>query len=151
MIVKRVFAVLIAAATVALLSCCNAKVEQVVDDQTDSGVEMLLKIDDTVVAVEWENNRSVDALFSLAEGGLTVKMEKYGGFEQVGDIGVTLPSDDRQMTTECGDIVLYASSQLVIFYGSNSWRYTKLGKINASQSKIISMLSGGDVTVTIGV
>lgn len=34
-------------------------------------------------------------------------MIKYGGFEQVGSIGFTLPSVDTIITTNLGDIVLY--------------------------------------------
>ncbi|SKA71111.1 hypothetical protein SAMN02745111_02159 [Eubacterium uniforme] len=78
-------------------------------------------------------------------------MSKYGGFEQVGSIGSVLPSNDKDITTECGDIVLYSSNQMVIFYGSNSWEYTRLGKINMSKAQIKELLSGDNVTVTIEV
>ena len=71
----------------------------------------------------------------------------YGDFEQVGSLGADITSDDVQMTTEPGDIVLYNGNQIVIFYGSNSWAYTKLGKLNASQEELESMLANGDVEV----
>ena len=88
-----------------------------------------MKIGDTVVAVDWENNESVEALKALCqEGPLTIQMSMYGGFEQVGPIGSRLPSADVQTQTSAGDIVLYSSDQIVVFYGSNSWAYTRLGR-----------------------
>ena len=91
---------------------------------------MKLKIGDTDVPVIWEENESVDALEVLAaEGPLTIQMSMYGGFEQVGPIGQSIVSDDAQTTTEAGDIVLYSGDQIVVFYGSNSWAYTRLGHV----------------------
>ena len=93
--------------------------------------DMRLYIDDVEVNVIWEDNNSVNALKEIASngGGLTINMHQYGGFEQVGEIGQSIVSENTQMTTEAGDIVLYNDSNIVIFYGSNSWSYTKLGKI----------------------
>ena len=80
-----------------------------------------LFIDGTEVAVDWEENESVEALIELASAGpLSVQMSMYGGFEQVGSIGASLPRNDVQTTTQSGDIVLYAGDQIVVFYGSNS-------------------------------
>jgi hypothetical protein len=79
--------------------------------------------------VAWEDNASVEALKALATEGLTIEMSMYGGFEQVGSIGQSLPRSDAQTTTASGDIVLYSGNQLVVFYGSNSWAYTRLGHI----------------------
>ena len=76
----------------------------------------------------------------------------YGDFEQVGSLGTALPANDEQMTTSAGDIVLYSGDQLVIFYGSNSWAYTKLGHITDQDSEGMAQLLGnGDVTVTISI
>ena len=76
-------------------------------------------------------------------------MSMYGGFEQVGPIGTSLPRNDVQMTTQQGDIVLYSGSNIVIFYGSNSWAYTKLGRIaGLSGSDISDLLGNGDITIT---
>lgn len=75
-----------------------------------------------------ENNETVSVL--LEQIPLTIEMEDYSGFEKVGSLGMKLPSNDRQMTTNPGDIVLYKGNQIVIFYGSNSWSYTKIGTID---------------------
>ena len=80
---------------------------------------------------------------------LTVKMSMYGGFEQVGPVGRSIVSNDEQITTEAGDIVLYARDRIVIFYGSNSWSYTRLGHIELSKDEMTGLLSGSDVTVTL--
>lgn len=132
-----------------------ALVQAYLDDQlgneTGEGQSsMKMKIGDTAVQVKWEENESVEALKKLAANGLTIQMSMYGGFEQVGSIGSRLPSRDVQTNTSSGDIVLYSSSQLVVFYGSNSWAYTRLGKItDRSADEMRELLGRGDVTITL--
>ena len=111
---------------------------------------MMLKIDDTEIAVRWEDNESVEALKDLIQDTpLTINMSMYGGFEQVGSLGTSLPRNDVQTTTEAGDIVLYSGNQIVVFYGSNSWAYTRLGHVELSASEMSDLLSHGDVTITL--
>ena len=113
--------------------------------------EMKLTIGDTPVAVRWQDNESVKALAELvSEGPLTVQMSMYGGFEQVGSIGQKLPRNDAQTTTQAGDIVLYSGDQIVVFYGSNSWAYTRLGRVeDRTAEEMKALLGNGDVTITI--
>ena len=112
-----------------------------------------MMIGDTAVAVDWENNESVEALKNLcAETPLVIQMSMYGGFEQVGPVGTRLPSSDVQTRTSAGDIVLYSSSQIVVFYGSNSWAYTRLGHItDRDPAGMAALLGNGDVKITISV
>ena len=112
---------------------------------------LAFSIDGTVVSVEWEDNASVAALRELVQTQpLEIQMSMYGGFEQVGAIGQSLPRNDVQTTTSYGDIVLYSGDQLVVFYGSNSWAYTMLGHIeDKSQEDLKNLLGNGDVTITI--
>ena len=113
---------------------------------------MRMKINGTPVTVAWEDNESAAALKELAAGGLEIRMSMYGGFEQVGSIGQRLPASDVQTTTSSGDIVLYSGSQLVVFYGSNSWAYTRLGHItDKTPEEMRALLGSGDVTVTLSV
>ena len=114
---------------------------------------MTMTIGDTKVNVDWEANSSVDALKELVSSGpLSIDMSMYGGFEQVGSIGQSLPREDKQTTTASGDIVLYSGSQLVVFYGSNSWAYTRLGHISdKTDAEIEALLSKGDVTITLSI
>ena len=119
--------------------------DQYIQKKEDSS--MKLKVDNTELDVTWEDNSSVKALDELGE--LNISMHRYGGFEQVGSIGHTLVSNDIQMTTNPGDIVLYSSNQLVIFFGSNSWSYTKLGHIDMNQNELNELLDKENVTATI--
>lgn len=123
------------------------------EQRSDEAAEKVLqlKIADTVVEVDWEDNESVTALKNLVnEKQLTVHMSIYGGFEQVGPIGISLPRKDVQTTTSAGDIVLYSGNQIVVFYGSNSWAYTRLGHITDQDTTGMKKLLGnGDVTITV--
>lgn len=114
---------------------------------------MIMTIGDTKVNVDWEDNRAVEALRDMAkDGDITIKMAMYGGFEQVGSIGQSLPRDDKQTTTSSGDIVLYSGNQIVVFYGSNSWSYTRLGHISdKDEAEMTELLSNGDVTITLSI
>lgn len=112
---------------------------------------LAMKIAGTPVTVAWEDNDAVAALKEYCRDQiLTIPLSMYGGFEQVGSIGTTLPQNDVQTTTQSGDIVLYSGNQLVVFYGSNSWAYTRLGHItDKSQDELTSLLSNGDVSITL--
>ena len=114
-------------------------------------MKLKLKIGDMEVSTDWEDNESVKALRKLAqEEPLTVFMSMYGGFEQVGSLGSTLPRNDKQTTTEAGDIVLYSGNQIVVFYGSNSWAYTRLGRItDKTAAEMKELLGNKDITLTL--
>ena len=125
--------------------------DESVYDEAIGDSTMIMKIGDTKVNVEWEDNQAVEALRDMAkDGDITIQMSMYGGFEQVGSIGQSLPRDDKQTTTSSGDIVLYSGNQMVVFYGSNSWSYTRLGHISdKDEAEMADLLSNGDVTITI--
>lgn len=97
--------------------------------------ELTLQIDNQKVDVNWLDNNSVRELKKLTKDGVTIRMYIYGGFEQVGSIGASLPSADTNITTSPRDILLYQSNSLVMFYDSNTWDYTKLGHINLSKKR----------------
>lgn len=109
--------------------------------------ELKMKIDGQELPVVWEDNESVDALLTLAsDSPVTVAMSMYGGFEQVGSLGTSIPRNDVQTTTQAGDIVLYSGDQIVVFYGSNSWAYTRLGRIEGlSGTELAELLGNGAV------
>ena len=127
---------------------------QLNNEKTESGetdVMMRMKIGNTEVDVDWENNDSVEELKALCKDGpLTIQMSMYGGFEQVGSLGTSLPRNDVQTTTQAGDIVLYSGSQIVVFYGTNSWAYTRLGRIDGlSGSELEDLLGSGPVELNL--
>ena len=124
--------------------------EEEIKDWIDSTVrEMVLEINGTEVPVIWEDNDSVKQLAGIADEGLTIEMSMYGGFEQVGPVGQNITAEDEQITTSPGDIVLYSGDQIVIFYGSNTWSYTKLGVIDLTEQEIVSLLSTENVRISI--
>lgn len=123
----------------------------VVKEKEDMNLKLL--INETQISVLWEDNDSVKALYEYANNNtLTIDMRMYGGFEQVGSLGINLPTDDKNITTKAGDIVLYNGNQIVVFYGSNTWSYTKLGQVeNASADYMKQLLDNGGVTVSLKV
>lgn len=119
--------------------------------QEEPDMTLRMTIGTTPVSVSWEDNDAAEALKELCRNGsLTISMSMYGGFEQVGSIGASLPQNDVQTTTSAGDIVLYAGDQLVVFYGSNTWAYTRLGHITDQDADgMAQLLSNGDTTLTL--
>lgn len=113
--------------------------------------ELTMRIGETKVDVDWQDNSSVEALKELAKDkAFTVQMSKYGGFEQVGSLGRELVSEDENIVTGPGDIMLYSSDRIVVFYGSNSWEYTRLGKIsNKTDDELKELLGNDDTTITL--
>ncbi len=142
--------ILFLALTVLLVGCAS-KDQLLTKTETNNSsgeeIEMVLSIGGTTVPVTWEDNASVEALKALCP--LTIQMSMYGGFEQVGSIGKSIVRSDRQTDTNYGDIVLYSGNQIVIFYGSNSWAYTRLGHVNLSQQEMQNLLGNGDVSITL--
>ena len=108
---------------------------------------LFLTIDGTAVDIQWENNAAVAELYALAQNAITVNTSAYGGFEQVGSLPQSFSRSDAQMTTQPGDIVLYSGNQLVVFFGSNSWSYTKLGHINGLSADELTVLLDKEQTV----
>ena len=95
-----------------------------------------------------EQNEAVRALVRMMEEGpVTIQMRDYSGFEKVGPLGQSLPASNSQTTTQAGDIVLYNGDQIVIFYGSNAWSYTRIGHIE-DLTGWAEALGGGDLAVT---
>lgn len=88
----------------------------------------------------------------LEESHISVRISDYGGFEKVGALPWSLPTENRQMTTSPGDVMLYQGDNIVIFYGENSWSYTPLGRIEgASADELRSFLSGSSIEATLSV
>ena len=126
-------------------------------DKPDSATDnkeitaMFLYINGNKLEVTLEDNVAVTALVEMLKTeDIVYTAHDYGGFEKVGGIGCTLPTANVDMTTQSGDVVLYSGNQIVIFYGSNSWDYTKLGKINGySNAELRTLLSAGSGEVQI--
>lgn len=111
-------------------------------------MKLKVEVNGVAFSATLEESAAVDALMELMrEDPLTIEMSDYSGFEKVGSLGESLPASDSQTTTHEGDIVLYNGSQIVIFYGSNSWSYTRLGHID-DLTGWEEALGSGDATAT---
>ena len=123
----------------------------ILTETDDNNEDMKIRINDTDIDVNWEENEAVDALkAAVKDNHMTINMSMYGGFEQVGSLGMNLPRNDTRITTEPGDVILYSGNQLVVFYGSNTWAYTRLGHItDKTQAELRELLSNGNVTIVI--
>ncbi len=85
----------------------------------------------------------------LAEGPLTIPMSDYANMEKVGALGKNLPANDEQIHTQAGDIILYQGNRITVYYDTNSWNLTRLGKINGiAAQELKDILGGGDVEMT---
>ena len=116
-----------------------------------SQTKVLLKIgENTMTALLIDNEATRELMKLLEQGDITIRMSDYGSFEKVGALPQSLPTSNTQITTMPGDIMLYQGNQLVIFYGSNSWRYTPIGKIDgANVSNLRRFLGNGSITLTL--
>ena len=118
------------------------------DGEENAEMNMKVQVGDTIFSATLEENVAVSALVDMMrESPVVLQMSDYSGFEKVGPLGTSLPADNSQTTTHAGDIVLYNGNQIVIFYGSNSWSYTRLGHID-DLTGWKEALGNGDVTVT---
>ena len=101
------------------------------------------------------SNSSTEALVAqLQKGNITYEAHDYGSFEKVGALGYTFPENNEQINTVPGDLILYQGSNLCIYYDTNSWNFTRIGKLdNMTQADIKTWVdAGGDnVSVTLSI
>lgn len=116
-----------------------------------NGNTMKLQVNNSTLKVKLADNAATEALLErLKEGAITYNAHDYGGFEKVGALGFSLPSSDTYLTTEPGDIMLYTSNQLCIFFDSNSWDYTPIGKIEGmTKQQLKDAFGTGEVSITL--
>ena len=112
--------------------------------------QFYITANDTTFPVNFAVSGSADAFRTLLqEGDLTIHMRDYGSFEKVGSIGTSLPRQDTQISTTTGDVMLYQGDQIVVFYGTNRWSYSRLGKVEgATAEALLSAFGSGDVSIT---
>ena len=113
--------------------------------------QMYITINDNKLEVTLAKNESVAALIEiLKQGDIVYFADDYGGFEKVGNIGHTLPRNDTQIKTEAGVVILYPGNQICLFVGSNSWSYTRIGKIKGySAQELRTLLGAGNGRVEV--
>ena len=112
--------------------------------------EIIIKVNGRVLNVKLEDNTSAKAFAEkLKSGDITISAHDYGNFEKVGNLGFSLPANDKNITTEAGDLILYQGNQITLYYDTNSWNFTKLGKVqNVLQNELKEILGSGNVKLT---
>ena len=126
------------------------------DDATRVMAQKLyITIGDVTKSATLVDNSTTEALVTqLQKGDITYEAHDYGNFEKVGALGYTFPENNTQITTEPGDLILYQGNNLCIYYGTNSWNFTRIGKLdNMTQSDIKTWVNAGsgNVTVTLSI
>ncbi len=120
---------------------------------TDTTMPETIKItvSGKTLPVKIEDNEATKALVAaLHEASITYEAHDYGGFEKVGPLGRTLPANNSQITTQPGDVILYSGNQIVLFYGSNTWSYTRIGKMQyRSLDELKSFLKAGEGNISV--
>ena len=100
----------------------------------------------TLAATLVDNSSAKAFAELLTEAPVTVQMNDYGSFEKVGDLPASLPRNDTSITTEPGDIILYQGNKITIYYDTNSWSFTRLGKVDGvTPAELRKVLGRGSV------
>ena len=159
--IRKLFIAIFAVAALVCLSACGTSgqtgtadsgtVAHETEKQIEaSGTMIYAHIGDQVLGIQPEGNSSAAAFIEqLTKNDITVDMHDYGSFEKVGPLGMDIPTNDERITTEPGDLILYQGNQITIYYDTNTWSFTRLGKVQGlSQTELKTVLGDGDVTVT---
>lgn len=131
-----------------LFSCCSSDNEMKAENMEQ---KMYITIDGQTQSVTLVDNAATRALVEkLQQAPISVMLNSSGGFEIWGALGFSLPTSNQQMTAQPGDVILYSGSNICLFYGSNSWSYTRLGKIDGmSESELRSFLKAGESNINV--
>ena len=123
------------------------------NNDTSMPSQIKITVSGKSLPVKIEDNEATKALVAaLRAAPITYEADDYGGFEKVGALGRSLPTSNAQITTQPGDVILYSGNQIVLFYGSNSWSYTRIGKMEygtLDELKTFLMAGQGKISVTL--
>ena len=151
---KRLFAFLISVFLLASTACANRNSKETKSSDNGELSDMKISIQITSdsgnhkLTATLTNNSSATAFYELLKRApVTIKMSDYSNFEKYGPIGTSIPRNDTQITTTAGDIILYQGNQITIYYDTNSWNFTLLGKVDGvTQAELKKILGKGNVT-----
>lgn len=134
-----------------VMSCGGDEAQAQTIKEEDMAEKLYITIGNQTRPVTLVKNNATEALVAaLAANPITYEADDYGGFEKVGALGMSLPTNNQQLTTQAGDVILYSGNQIVLFYGSNSWSYTRLGRIEyESLEQLKSFLKAGQGRVSV--
>jgi hypothetical protein len=142
---------LVMALALLVMSCGGDEAQAQTIKEENMTEKMYITIGNQTLPVTLVKNNATEALMAaLAANPITYEADDYGGFEKVGALGMSLPTSNQQLTTQAGDVILYSGNQIVLFYGSNSWSYTRLGRIEyESLEQLKSFLKAGQGRVSV--
>ena len=123
------------------------------DNQSTMPEHIIIRVGEKTIPIAIEdNNATMELVKVLRKAPVSYEANDYGGFEKVGNLGFSLPASDTQITTGHGDVILYSGNQIVLFYGTNSWSYTRIGKMEygtLDELKAFLKAGQGKITVTL--
>ena len=142
--------IVIILAALLVMSCSSDEIQAQTNYETMT-TKMYITIDGRTEAVTLVNNSATQALVAkLREAPITVTLNSSGGFEIWGSLGFSLPTSNEQINAQPGDVILYNGSNICMFYGTNSWSYTRLGKIDGlSESELRTFLKAGESNISV--
>ena len=135
-----------------LFTCCSSDSEVMAEEPENAGnMKMYITIGGRTQSVTLEDNGATKALVErLQKAPVTVTLNSSGGFEIWGALGFSLPTSNQQTTAQPGDVILYNGSNICLFYGTNQWSYTRLGKIDGlSASELRTFLKAGENNISV--
>ncbi|MGN0480937.1 MAG: cyclophilin-like fold protein [Lachnospiraceae bacterium] len=149
-ILKTVAALFLCAGVLVLTACGNSDNAGKNEHSIYTGEKVYAHCNDRILEIELADNPSAEAFYTLLkEGSLTINMYDYGRLEKVGSVGEILPTNNTELTAKCGDVMLYEGSQIMIYYDSKSWSFTRLGRIsNVSDEELKKILGDSDIKIT---
>lgn len=124
---------------------CQHALDHQAEVKEEDNVKIEMDVNGENFEVYLESNKAAQELVDLLP--LSIELRDFGGFEKVGSIGTSLTTQDQYITTNPGDIVLYQGNQIVLFYGSNSWSYTRLGYIE-DVDRFEEIVGNGNIKIT---
>jgi hypothetical protein len=151
---KRSFLMILALMSIFISSASSCSKE---DNKNNTNTEnstpvtngkIKIKVNSKTFTVTLFDNNAAKAFKDMLP--LTINMVELNGNEKYFDLSKSLPAHSSNPgTIQNGDIMLYGSRTLVLFYKtfSTSYSYTRLGTIDDASS-LATALGVGNVTIT---
>lgn len=141
--------VLLAMLCITIFNNTKSKENIIIKQKVETMENVQLEVNGNLFDVELEDNSSAyEFKEKLKLNDIVVNASDYGNFEKVGNLGFTLSTNDKRITTEPGDIILYQGDKLTLYYDTNTWTFTKLGKLkNVTKEQLKNVLGDEDVTL----
>ena len=147
---KHLFTVLSCLICMQLFACCNKNGELTSSPNTilnTDSMKLKITIGANVFTATLYRNESAAAFKDKLP--MTIGMKELNGNEKYFDLSNNLPANaSNPGTIQTGDLMLYGSNTLVLFYKtfSTSYNYTPLGRID-NPSALAAALGPGNITV----